>query len=168
MEDYFNRLEDSLKQSGFKGRLLILKSSGGVTGVEYAKQHPEELIESGPAGGVAYAAYLSRLMGNCPNIIHTDVGGTSFDVSIVQDGKGLITRDHEIEWEVPVIVPMLDIHSVGAGGGSAWAQGLPPGACWAPAKGLPPGGAAAGGGCCERAGWGARDLADPSSTTASH
>ena len=118
MEDYFNRLEDSLKQSGFKGRLLILKSSGGVTGVEYAKQHPEELIESGPAGGVAYAAYLSRLMGDCPNIIHTDVGGTSFDVSIVQDGKGLITRDHEIEWEVPVIVPMLDIHSVGAGGGS--------------------------------------------------
>ena len=118
MEDYFNRLEESLKQSGFKGRLLILKSSGGVTGVEYAKQHPEELIESGPAGGVAYAAYLSRLMGDCPNIIHTDVGGTSFDVSIVQDGKGLITRDHEIEWEVPVIVPMLDIHSVGAGGGS--------------------------------------------------
>ncbi|MGR8946781.1 MAG: hydantoinase/oxoprolinase family protein, partial [Gammaproteobacteria bacterium] len=118
MEDYFNRLEQSLKGAGFNGRLLILKSSGGVTGVEYAKQHPEELIESGPAGGVAYAAYLSRLMGDCPNIIHTDVGGTSFDVSIVQDGKGLITRDHEIEWEVPVIVPMLDIHSVGAGGGS--------------------------------------------------
>lgn len=118
MEDYFNRLEQSLEQGGFKGRLLILKSSGGVTGVDYAKQHPEELIESGPAGGVAYAAYLSRLMGDCPNIIHTDVGGTSFDVSIVQDGKGLITRDHEIEWEVPVIVPMLDIHSVGAGGGS--------------------------------------------------
>lgn len=118
MEDYFSRLEANLKSAGFDGRLLVLKSSGGVTGVEYAKQHPEELIESGPAGGVAYAAYLSRLLGNCPNIIHTDVGGTSFDVSIVQDGKGLITRDHEIEWEVPVIVPMLDIHSVGAGGGS--------------------------------------------------
>lgn len=118
MESYFDRLETSLKDAGFGGRLLVLKSSGGVTGVEYAKQHPEELIESGPAGGVAYAAYLSELLGDCPNIIHTDVGGTSFDVSIVQDGKGLITRDHEIEWEVPVIVPMLDIHSVGAGGGS--------------------------------------------------
>lgn len=118
MERYFNRLESSLKDAGFGGRLMILKSSGGITGVDYAKQHPEELIESGPAGGVAYAAYLSELLGDCPNIIHTDVGGTSFDVSIVENGKGLVTRDHEIEWEIPVIVPMLDIHSVGAGGGS--------------------------------------------------
>jgi len=118
MERYFNRLETGLKEAGFSGRLMILKSSGGITGVDYAKQHPEELIESGPAGGVAYAAYLSELKGDCPNIIHTDVGGTSFDVSIVENGKGLVTRDHEIEWEIPVIVPMLDIHSVGAGGGS--------------------------------------------------
>lgn len=118
MQLYFDRLQTSLDKAGFTGSLLILKSSGGITGVDYAKQHPEELIESGPAGGVAYAAYLSNLLGHCPNIIHTDVGGTSFDVSIVENGKGLITRDHEIEWEVPVIVPMLDIHSVGAGGGS--------------------------------------------------
>ena len=107
MEAYFARLEAALKAEGFRGSLLILKSSGGITGVEYAKQHPEELIESGPAGGVAYAAYLSKLLPAYPNIIHTDVGGTSFDVSIVEDGKGLITRDHEIEWEVPCIVPML-------------------------------------------------------------
>ena len=121
MERYFKRLETALEDAGFDGHLLILKSSGGITGVDYAKQHPEELIESGPAGGVAYAAYLSQLKGDCPNIIHTDVGGTSFDVSIVENGKGLVTRDHEIEWEIPVIVPMLDIHSVGAGGGSiAW------------------------------------------------
>jgi len=118
MERYFSRLEASLKEAGFAGRLMILKSSGGITGVEAAIQHPEELIESGPAGGVAYAAYLNELRGDCPNIIHTDVGGTSFDVSIVENGKGLVTRDHEIEWEIPVIVPMLDIHSVGAGGGS--------------------------------------------------
>ena len=118
MEDYFERLEAALEAEGFDGRLLILKSSGGVCGVEHAKWHPEELIESGPAGGVAYAAYLSRLLPEFPNVIHTDVGGTSFDVSIVENGKGLITRDHEIEWEIPCIVPMLDIHSVGAGGGS--------------------------------------------------
>ncbi len=118
MERYFARLEGALRRSGFDGSLLVLKSSGGICGVEHAKQHPEELIESGPAGGVAYAAYLSKLTGEYPNIIHTDVGGTSFDVSIVEGGKGLITRDHEIEWEIPCIVPMLDIHSVGAGGGS--------------------------------------------------
>ena len=113
MERYFNRLEASLKDAGFNGRLMILKSSGGITGVDYAKQHPEELIESGPAGGVAYAAYLSEMKGDCPNIIHTDVGGTSFDVSIVENGKGLVTRDHEIEWEIPVIVPMLDAVKAG-------------------------------------------------------
>lgn len=118
MEVYFDRLATALKHEGFTGSLLILKSSGGITGVDYAKLHPEELIESGPAGGVAYAAYLSKILGAYPNIIHTDVGGTSYDVSIVENGKGLITRDHEIEWEIPCIVPMLDIHSVGAGGGS--------------------------------------------------
>ncbi len=118
MQRYFERLQDELEAAGFQGRILVLKSSGGVAGVEYAKLHPEELIESGPAGGVAYAAFLSRLHPEWQNIIHTDVGGTSFDVSIVENGCGLVTRDHEIEWETTCIVPMLDIHSVGAGGGS--------------------------------------------------
>lgn len=117
MTTYFDRLSDVLAKRGFKGKLLILKSNGGVMGAQNAKLRPEELIESGPAGGVAYASYLSEHAG-FENIIHTDVGGTSFDVSIVEKGEGLITRDHELEWEVPVAVPMLDIHSVGAGGGS--------------------------------------------------
>ena len=117
MTAYFDRLSDVLKDRGFTGKLLILKSNGGVMGAENAKLRPEELIESGPAGGVAYASYLSRTT-NFDNIIHTDVGGTSFDVSIVERGDGLITRDYELEWELPVSVPMLDIHSVGAGGGS--------------------------------------------------
>ena len=117
MTSYFDRLSDALAAKGFTGSLLILKSNGGVMGAENAKDRPEELIESGPAGGVAYAAYLTRTT-NFHNIIHTDVGGTSFDASIVEDGRGLITRNYELEWEVPVSVPMLDIHSVGAGGGS--------------------------------------------------
>ncbi len=117
MTNYFDRLSNVLTERGFKGKLLILKSNGGVMGAQNAKMRPEELIESGPAGGVAYASYLSKNAG-FKNIIHTDVGGTSFDVSIVEDAEGLITRDHELEWEVPVAVPMLDIHSVGAGGGS--------------------------------------------------
>lgn len=117
MTNYFDRLSSVLAESGFKGTLLILKSNGGVMGAENAKLRPEELIESGPAGGVAYASYLTKT-GGFENIIHTDVGGTSFDVSIVEGGNGLITRDYELEWEVPVSVPMLDIHSVGAGGGS--------------------------------------------------
>lgn len=117
MTSYFDRLREALAAKGFGGTLLILKSNGGVMGAENAKERPEELIESGPAGGVAYASYLTRTT-NFRNIIHTDVGGTSFDASIVEDGRGLITRNYELEWEVPVSVPMLDIHSVGAGGGS--------------------------------------------------
>jgi len=117
MAKYMNDLEERLRKNGFGGQLLILKSSGGVMTTDLARLHPEEMLESGPAGGVAYASYLAEQAG-FDRIIHTDVGGTSFDVSIVEDGKGLITRTHELEWEVPVVVPMLDIHSVGAGGGS--------------------------------------------------
>jgi N-methylhydantoinase A len=117
MESYFTQLQGRLKSKGFRGRLLILKSSGGVATVETASQHPEQLIESGPAGGVAYSSLLARTEG-LSHLIGTDVGGTSFDVSLVDEGRGNITRDHELEWEVPVLVPMLDIHSIGAGGGS--------------------------------------------------
>lgn len=117
MTQYFDRISAVLAEKGFKGTLLILKSNGGVMGADNAKLRPEELIESGPAGGVAYASYLTSSTG-FDNIIHTDVGGTSFDVSLVEKGEGHITRDYELEWEVPVSVPMLDIHSVGAGGGS--------------------------------------------------
>ena len=86
-------------------------------GVDLAKEHPEELLESGPAGGVAYAGYLADAIHE-PSIICADMGGTSFDASIVEDGKGLVTREYELEFELPIILPMLDIHSVGAGGGS--------------------------------------------------
>jgi N-methylhydantoinase A len=120
MSAYFSRLETMLRERGFRGVLSIIKSNGGTMGVELAKHRPEELIESGPAGGVAYARYLSARSGFA-RVIHTDMGGTSFDASIVENGKGLITREYELEWEVPVITPMLDIRSVGAGGGSiAW------------------------------------------------
>ena len=117
MVKYMDDLEARLTLHRFAGKLLILKSSGGVMSADVARLHPEDMLESGPAGGVAYAGYLTQQSG-FERILHTDVGGTSFDVSIVENGRGLITRDHELEWEVPIVVPMLDIHSVGAGGGS--------------------------------------------------
>jgi N-methylhydantoinase A len=110
MAEYLERLERLLRERGFSGSLFVLKSNGGM----------EELIESGPAGGVAYVSYLSARSG-FPRAIHTDMGGTSFDTSIVEDGRGLVTHEYELEWEVPLVTPMLDIRSVGAGGGSiAW------------------------------------------------
>ena len=120
MTSYFNRLATGLSDNGFSGSLLALKSNGGMMGVDLAIERPEELVESGPAGGVAYARYLSQTT-EFSNIIHTDMGGTTFDASIVDHGEGLLTHDYQLEWEVPITIPMLDIRSVGAGGGSiAW------------------------------------------------
>jgi len=121
MAGYLQDLENELARWGFKGSLLIIKSNGGVMGVASAIERPEELIESGPAGGVAYASALSRSVREAARVIHTDMGGTSFDVAVVEDAEGLITNSYELRWEMPIITPMLDIRSIGAGGGSiAW------------------------------------------------
>lgn len=118
--DYMTRLEAKLAEEGSTAPLYIVKSNGGMMSAVNAKDHPEELIESGPAGGVAAGAYLATLL-DSPNLIITDVGGTSFEAALMENGRGLVTDEYELEWEMPVIVPMLDIRSIGAGGGSvAW------------------------------------------------
>jgi N-methylhydantoinase A len=118
--DYMTRLEEQLADKGCTAPLYIVKSNGGMMSSKTAKERPEELIESGPAGGVAAGAYLSRLL-EAQSLIITDVGGTSFEAALLEDGRGLVTDEYELEWEMPVIVPMLDIRSIGAGGGSiAW------------------------------------------------
>jgi N-methylhydantoinase A len=118
--EYLERVEAKLQEAGARAPLYIVKSNGGMMSASTARERPEELIESGPAGGVAAGSYLSALMG-APGLIITDVGGTSFEASLLEDGVGLVTDEYEIEWERPVITPMLDIRSIGAGGGSiAW------------------------------------------------
>jgi N-methylhydantoinase A len=120
VSEYIERLEQKLAAAGSTAPLYIVKSNGGMMRGETAKERPEELIESGPAGGVAAGSYLSELL-DAPSLIITDVGGTSFEASLMEDGVGLITDEYEIEWERPIITPMLDIRSIGAGGGSiAW------------------------------------------------
>jgi N-methylhydantoinase A len=118
--DYVGNLERKLRAAGSRAPLFIVKSNGGMMSAATAKERPEELIESGPAGGVAAGSYLSELLDE-PSLIITDVGGTSFEASLMEDGLGLVTDEYEIEWERPLITPMLDIRSIGAGGGSiAW------------------------------------------------
>lgn len=118
--DYLGRLERKLTDAGSTARLFIVKSNGGMMSVATARERPEELIESGPAGGVAAGSYLSQLLER-DQLIVTDVGGTSFEASLLEDGTGLVTDEYEIEWEHPLVTPMLDIRSIGAGGGSiAW------------------------------------------------
>ncbi len=118
--DYVTNLERKLADAGSTAPLFIVKSNGGMMSADTARERPEELIASGPAGGVAAGSYLSALL-DARSLIVTDVGGTSFEATLLEDGVGLVTDEVEIEWERPVITPMLDIRSIGAGGGSiAW------------------------------------------------
>jgi N-methylhydantoinase A len=118
--DYIGRLESKLRDAGSTAPLYIVKSNGGMMSSVTARERPEEMLESGPAGGVAAGSYLSELL-QARSLIITDVGGTSFEASLLEDGAGLVTDEYEIEWERPIITPMLDIRSIGAGGGSiAW------------------------------------------------
>ena len=118
--DYVTNLERKLADAGSTAPLFIVKSNGGMMSADTARERPEELIASGPAGGVAAGSYLSALL-DARSLIVTDVGGTSFEATLLEEGVGLVTDEVEIEWERPVITPMLDIRSIGAGGGSiAW------------------------------------------------
>ncbi|RMH08476.1 MAG: hydantoinase/oxoprolinase family protein [Nitrospirae bacterium] len=110
-----NRYLDRLCQAVHPAPVHILQSNGGRLSMAHARQRGVRSILSGPAGGVIGAAHVARQAGFA-RIITFDMGGTSTDVSLV-DGSPTITTDSEIDgW--PIRVPMLDIHTVGAGGGS--------------------------------------------------
>ncbi len=96
-------------------RIFVMQSSGGITALASAAREPVRTVLSGPAGGVVGAAASARLS-NFPRIIAFDMGGTSTDVSLVE-GAPTTANDAQVAG-LPISVPMLDIHTVGAGGGS--------------------------------------------------
>jgi N-methylhydantoinase A len=112
MERYLSRLAD---RAGKNARVFVMQSSGGITSLKDAAREPVRTVLSGPAGGVVGAAALARLSG-FEQIIGFDMGGTSTDVALVS-GEAKATNEAEVAG-FPVRVPMLDIHTVGAGGGS--------------------------------------------------
>lgn len=109
---YINRLRSRLNGN----RLFVMQSSGGVLSPGRIVQEPVRTMMSGPAGGVIAAGWLAGLK-RYPNIITLDMGGTSTDVSIIKDGKLLLTRDGSLD-NLPLHIPIIDIVTVGAGGGS--------------------------------------------------
>ncbi len=115
--DYLGRLEQGLGAHGIAAPLFIMKSSGGVMSARSAGRRAVETVMSGPAGGIVAGAAIARSADACRNLITADMGGTSFDVGVVQDGEVAFARDTEMGG-LAISVPMLDIHSVGAGGGS--------------------------------------------------
>jgi N-methylhydantoinase A len=119
IDHYLERLRTELKSEGLRASPLVMQSNGGAVSVATVRKVPINTFFSGPAGGVIAAANLGK-EANVPNLISFDMGGTSTDVSLIRDGKpakrGLIEMAG-----FPVRVPALDIHTIGAGGGSiAW------------------------------------------------
>jgi len=117
---YLERLQAALKGDGFGGDVLIVQSNGGVMSVDTARQVPVRTALSGPAAGVIAAAHIAGSAG-FPNIVTCDMGGTSFDVSLVADGQTELSPQTSIDFGMVVRQPMIEITTIGAGGGSiAW------------------------------------------------
>ena len=112
-------LQEELEKRGFKGEIVLTRSDGGGMTSGRAKDSPINTLLSGPAGGVVGGLSISSDL-NYSNIITMDMGGTSLDVSIIREGMAR-TSPQTLVHGYAVIIPNLDIHSVGAGGGSiAW------------------------------------------------
>ncbi|MFK7891463.1 MAG: hydantoinase/oxoprolinase family protein [Granulosicoccus sp.] len=117
---YLKRLENALKTDGFNGEFMIVQSNGGVMAVDTACRVPVRTALSGPAAGVIAAAYIAGAA-DFENIITGDVGGTSFDVSLIASGKSMLSAQTSIDFGMVVRTPMIEITTIGAGGGSiAW------------------------------------------------
>ncbi len=114
---YLHRLEEALHSDGFDGQVLIVQSNGGVMTVETARQLPVRTALSGPAAGVIASAYIAGEAG-FPNVITCDMGGTSFDVSLIAEGKSALAAQTNIDFGMTVRTPMIEITTIGAGGGS--------------------------------------------------
>ncbi|MCZ7608347.1 MAG: hydantoinase/oxoprolinase family protein [Planctomycetota bacterium] len=113
---YLESLTARLSQAGFNGVLLIMQSNGGVALPEVMRRRPSATLLSGPAGGPSAAVAYTRPHGD-EDCILVDMGGTSFDASLVRGGSAAMTHECDLD-RLRVAVPMLDIVTIGAGGGS--------------------------------------------------
>lgn len=116
---YLSNLEKKLKSDGLKKAFYVTASNGGMMTAETAIRHASATLLSGPAAGAVGAIFFSNLLGN-GNVILMDMGGTSFDVSLINHGRITLSTEGEIAG-YRIAKPMIDIHTIGAGGGSvAW------------------------------------------------
>lgn len=114
---YVGRLQDQLRASGYGGQLLIMQSTGGVMPPDYVSRRAVTLLASGPAGGVM-GATLAAARNGVDDFVAVDMGGTSFDVCLVRGGRPEIKTDWNWRYRYYIGLPMVDVQSVGAGGGS--------------------------------------------------
>lgn len=121
-EQYLGTLDRNLTGIGVEGIRHAMQSNGGVTTFRSAMDHPIQLVESGPVGGIIGAALLGKALGDT-NIISMDVGGTTVKTSLIQGGEVRINTDYRLEASpfhpgYPIKIPVIDIVEIGAGGGS--------------------------------------------------
>ncbi|OGA80185.1 MAG: hypothetical protein A3G81_29375 [Betaproteobacteria bacterium RIFCSPLOWO2_12_FULL_65_14] len=120
IDSYVSRLEATLRDAGLRRRLFIVQANGGLATT--AQTVPIFTIESGPAAGVVGAAQIAASL-ELPNVIATDVGGTTFKVALIEQGRWAYSKETVLN-QYQLRLPMVDVASIGAGGGSiAWVDG---------------------------------------------
>ncbi|MDP6271954.1 MAG: hydantoinase/oxoprolinase family protein, partial [Alphaproteobacteria bacterium] len=120
---YLDALQGQLAARGFAKELLVVQSNGGVMAAGVAGRFAANTILSGPAAGVTAATAIATQLG-IDNAVSCDMGGTSLDVCVIQDGRPATTAQKALDFGLPLALPMLDVDALGAGGGSlAWIDG---------------------------------------------
>ena len=117
LDRYISRLTDELSGQGYGRDLLVMQGNGGTVSSRIVAEHAINTVMSGPASGVMAAAFTGAQSG-FPNVITYDMGGTSSDVGLIRDGIPATSSELQLEYGMPIHVPMVDVHSIGAGGGS--------------------------------------------------
>jgi N-methylhydantoinase A len=117
LDRYLSRLQGELGAQGYERDLLVMQGNGGTISAGVVAEAAVNTVMSGPASGVIAAAYTAAAAGY-PNVITYDMGGTSSDVGLILGGVPKVHSELELEYAMPIHVPMVDVHAIGAGGGS--------------------------------------------------
>ncbi|MGY2992960.1 hydantoinase/oxoprolinase family protein [Mesorhizobium sp. URHB0026] len=117
LERYVERLRTELADKGYARDFLIMNGNGGMISARFVTRESAKTVMSGPASGVIAAAYTGKRAG-FENLVTYDMGGTSTDVALIRNAEPAVSNEIEIEYAMPIHVPMVAVHTVGAGGGS--------------------------------------------------
>ncbi len=117
LERYVARLAGELRNRGYARDLLVMNGNGGMVAADKVSREAVKTVMSGPASGVMAAVATGRRAGMA-NLLTYDMGGTSTDVAMIKGGKAPVSNEIEVEYAMPIHVPMVDVRTVGAGGGS--------------------------------------------------
>ncbi|TSE12316.1 hydantoinase/oxoprolinase family protein [Mesorhizobium intechi] len=117
LERYVERLRKELAAKGYARDFLIMNGNGGMISARFVTRESAKTVMSGPASGVIAAAYTGKRAG-FDNLVTYDMGGTSTDVALIRNAEPAVSNEIEIEYAMPIHVPMVAVHTVGAGGGS--------------------------------------------------